>query len=210
MKKVILFGAPGSGKGTQANDLRLLWGVPSISLGDLLRAEVKNSSPLGLQAKGYMDKGQLVPDALLGSILEPYITAEGFIIDGYPRTLGQAENLHAIFQRKNIVLDAMIYFEIDEPAIVNRLSRRRVCKACGAIYHLENMPPKTSGICDVCAGELIQRSDDTADVIKKRWLVFQEQAQPIVEFYRAQKKLLTVDGRCDKSLVFESIKKHLG
>jgi len=209
MKNIVLFGAPGSGKGTQAPDLALKFGVPIVSLGDILRKEVKEGSKLGEEVKGYMEKGLLVPDELVSRVIENNLSDKGFILDGYPRNLAQAQKLDAILAAKKVAIDAFIYFEIDEATMVARLSNRRVCKKCNALYHLVNMPPKKGGVCDKCEGELYQRKDDNAETIKKRGEVFTKEAQAILGFYTKKKKLIKIDARGNKEQVFDRIKKAL-
>jgi adenylate kinase len=207
--RLILFGSPGSGKGTQAALLAAALETKRISLGDILREEVKKRTSLGNQVKGYMEKGALVPDGLISKVIEEHINNGGFILDGYPRNISQAERLQEIMQKKNNDIDAFIYLDVDETTVINRLSNRRVCKACGANYHLKNMPPKTEGICDTCGRELAQRKDDAPEVIKKRWQVFAEESEKLCSFYRDKGKLITVDGRQDKKTIFEKIKSQL-
>ena len=204
--KIIIFGAPGSGKGTQAMVMSGYWHLKKISLGDILREEVKNDSGLGKEVKQYMEKGLLVPDELVSRVIEEHITSDDFILDGYPRNFHQATTLEGIFSKKGIMIDAFIYLEVDEKAIVDRLSQRRVCKNCGTNYHLKNMPPKKNGICDTCSQELIQRKDDTSAVIKKRWEVFTAESKSILDFYQARGKLITIDGRGNKDEVFARVK----
>lgn len=205
---VVLFGAPGSGKGTQTPDLVALTGAKVISLGDMLRAEVKAGSDLGKEVQGYMDKGLLAPDELVSRVIEENIT-DGFILDGFPRNVAQAKTLDDILQKKGLALDKCLYFSVDEKTVVERLSKRRICRQCGKLYHLVNMPSKKEGICDVCGGELYQRKDDNAEVIKKRWEVFLQEGSKVVDYYKQQDKLLSVDARDHKDVVLERIKAQL-
>ena len=205
---VVLFGAPGSGKGTQTPDLVALTGAKVISLGDMLRAEVKAGSDLGKEVQGYMDKGLLAPDELVSRVIEENIT-DGFILDGFPRNVAQAKTLDEVLSKKSLSLDKCIYFSVDEKTVIERLSKRRICKKCGKLYHLVNMPSKKEGICDVCGAELYQRKDDNIDVIKKLWEVFLQEGTKEVYYYKEQEKLLTVDARDDKDIVFERIKAQL-
>ncbi|MFA7676962.1 MAG: adenylate kinase [Candidatus Omnitrophota bacterium] len=207
--KIILFGAPGSGKGTQAVVLAQRLGVKRISLGDILRDEVKKQTPLGSEVKGYMEKGLLVPDELVSRVIEESIIRQGFILDGYPRTLNQAKALDKILDKQGIDIDAFVVLEVDQETVINRLSKRRVCKACGAVYHLTNMPSKVEGVCDSCGGELIQRKDDNMEVIKKRWEVFNKENTPLLDFYQKKGKVISLDGRKDKDEVFEQLAKEL-
>jgi len=207
--RVILFGSPGSGKGTQAMLLADFLGVRKISLGDILREEVKKKSNLGQEVKSYMERGALVSDALVSRVVEESVNNSGFLLDGYPRNLDQAKKLEEILTRKNSNIDRVIYLDIDEQTIVDRLSKRRICKSCGTNYHLISSPSRKEGICDKCQGQLTQRKDDDPQVIKKRWSVFIDQANKILEFYQDQNKLIKVDGRGDIKEIFERIKQEL-
>lgn len=207
--KLILFGAPGSGKGTQAIVLSEHLGLKRISLGDIFREEVKKGSSFGQEVKSYMEKGVLVPDNAVSKVIEKYIDTENFILDGYPRNLSQAKTLESTLKKKGKDIDLFIYLEIDEKTIVERLSQRRVCKSCGANYHLKNMPPKKDSICDSCGHELIQRKDDTPEVIKKRWEVFLSENKGLLDFYKKNNKLICVDGRGNKDEVFARIQDKL-
>ena len=207
--KLIIFGAPGSGKGTQAKVISEGFNLKRICLGDILRQEVKKTSDLGQAVKSYMEKGLLVPDELVLQVIEEYIDASGFILDGYPRNLNQAKELDAILEKHNVEINAFIYLDVDEATITDRLSKRRVCKNCHANYHTESMPPKKEGICDVCGHELSIRKDDNPETIKKRWQVFINESQKILDFYQAKGKLLTIDGKVDKDHIFEKIKQSL-
>ena len=207
--RVILFGSPGSGKGTQATLLADFLGVRKISLGDILREEVKKNSSLGQEVKSYMERGVLVSDELVSRVIEENVDNSGFLLDGYPRNLDQAKRLEEILARKNSDIDKVVYLDIDEQTIVDRLSKRRVCKSCGANYHLVSLPPKKEGICDKCEGQLTQRKDDDPGVIKKRWSVFTDEANKILEFYQDKNKLAKVDGRGEIKEIFERIKQEL-
>lgn len=207
--RVILYGAPGSGKGTQAVMLAQSLDLRKISLGDILREEVKKESSLGQEVKSYMEKGLLVPDELVSRVIEENIDSTGFLLDGYPRNLAQAKKLEEILTKKSTGIDAFVYLFVDEDTIVDRLTKRRICPSCSENYHLENMPPKKEGVCDSCSAELIQRKDDTADVIKKRWEVFSEASEELLDFYKQRNKLIEVDARGDKDEIFEKIKKTL-
>jgi adenylate kinase len=207
--KIILFGAPGSGKGTQAIVLSEHYKLKRISLGDIFREEVKKDSPLGNEVKNYMEKGLLVPDTLVSKVVEENLNDENFILDGYPRNLNQAKTLDAILEKKGANIDAFIYLEVDEPTILERLTKRLVCKKCGANYHLINMPPKKSGACDKCGSELIQRKDDTPEVIKKRWEVFLNENKSLLDYYKNKEKLIAIDARGDKDIVLARIKDKL-
>ena len=204
--RIVLFGAPGSGKGTQAILLSEYLNVHKISLGDILREEVKRQSPLGIKVSSYMEKGLLVPDEVVSEVIAAHLDNKGFLLDGYPRNINQAKNLEEILGIKHSAVDLFIYLDVDERTIVDRLSKRRVCKACGANYNLKNMPPKKDGICDACGAELVQRKDDTPSVIKKRWEIFTAESKKLLDFYQKNGKLIKVDGRGEKDEIFERIK----
>jgi adenylate kinase len=207
--KIILFGAPGSGKGTQASMLSKYLSLKKVSLEDILREEVKKDTSLGQQVKKYMEKGLLVPDELVSKVVEENINQEGFVLDGYPRNLNQALVLEEILKNRKQDINFFIYLDIDEKTIIVRLSKRRVCKKCGANYHLENMPPQKNGTCDTCKGELIQRKDDKSSVIKKRWEVFLKETEKILDFYQNKNKLIKIDGRGNAQEVFCRVKSRL-
>lgn len=207
--KIILFGSPGSGKGTQAALLADFLGIRKISLGDILREEVNRGSDLGREVKSYMEQGALVPDELVSRVIEENLDGSNFLLDGYPRNLDQARKLEEILTKKSSAVDKVIYLDIDEQTIVDRLSQRRICKSCGANYHLVSLPPKKEGICDKCGGQLIQRRDDDPQVIKKRWSVFIDTANKILDFYQAKNKLIKVDGRGEINQIFERIKQEM-
>lgn len=207
--KLILLGAPGSGKGTQADVLTKNFSIRKISLGDILREEVKKDSDLGKKVSEYMEKGVLVPDEIVGNVIEENIADESFVLDGYPRNLAQAENLHKIFEGKGIRITAVIYLDVTTETVIKRLSGRRICKQCGANYHVTNMPPKTEGICDNCATQLSQRKDDNADVIKRRLEVFCAESAPLKDYYEKKGSLLVVDANKDAQGVFKDIDQRL-
>jgi adenylate kinase len=207
--KVILFGAPGSGKGTQAIVLSDYFKLKRISLGDIFREEVKKGSPLGQEVKSYMEKGLLVPDDLVSRVVEENINEEDFVLDGYPRNISQAITLKDILSKKGKNIDVFLYLDVNEKTIIERLSKRLVCKICGANYHLVNMAPKVSGKCDSCKAELIQRKDDKPEVIKKRLEVFLKENESLLDFYKREGKLIQIDGNGNKDQVFERIKKRL-
>jgi adenylate kinase len=207
--RIILFGAPGSGKGTQAETLSTSFNLRRISLGDILRQEVARGTELGQRVKKFMEKGVLVSDDLVSQVIDEHIDHTDFILDGYPRNLNQAETLEAILKKKGKAIDTFIYLEIDTQTLMHRLTKRRICKNCGANYHLDNMPPRIAGICDSCGTRLIQRKDDEPAVIEKRWGVFQSESRRLLEFYRHKNKLITIDARGNKDVVFEKIKNTL-
>ncbi|UCC95445.1 MAG: adenylate kinase [Candidatus Omnitrophota bacterium] len=215
---IILFGSPGSGKGTQAKMLGEHFYLRKISLGDILREEVKKDNEIGRQVKKYMEQGVLVPDELVSHIIEDNIDVKssdnhlghrGIILDGFPRNLSQARVLEGILNKGGQTVDTFIYLDIDEKTIIDRLSKRRVCKQCGANYHLDTMPPRCQNVCDTCDGELIQRNDDKPSVIKKRREVFLEESKKLLDFYAQKDKLLAIDGRGTKEEVFDRIKNEL-
>ncbi|MEA3464926.1 MAG: adenylate kinase [Thermodesulfobacteriota bacterium] len=196
--KLILLGPPGAGKGTQAKMLVEQFGVPQISTGDILRGAVKESSPMGVKAKSFMDTGALVPDEVVVGIVEerlrkPDCTA-GFILDGFPRTLPQADALTKMLSALKKDIDAVVSLEVNIEALVVRLAGRRSCSECGAGYHLTYEPPAKHGVCDVCDGELIQRDDDKEGTIRNRMSIYHEQTAPLVEYYRQAGVLFSVDG----------------
>lgn len=196
--KLILLGPPGAGKGTQAKMLVEHFGVPQISTGDILRAAVKEGTPMGVKAKTFMDSGALVPDEVVVGIVEERLQKEdcgaGFILDGFPRTVPQADALQSTLAGLGKELDAVVSLEVDIEALVARLAGRRACKSCGAGYHLQYEPPAKAGVCDACGGELIQRDDDQEETIRNRMSVYLEQTLPLVEYYQAAGLLSQVDG----------------
>ena len=187
--KLILLGAPGAGKGTQAEILCKKLGIPSISTGNILRAAIKDGTPTGLKAKSYIDAGKLVPDEVIIGIVNERLSqddcAKGYILDGVPRTIAQAEAL----EKAGIQFDAVVSIEISEDEILRRMSGRRVCEACGSSYNVEAVPPRVEGICDNCGGKLIQRKDDTPETVRERLKVYHTETEPLVGFY-AQRGLL--------------------
>lgn len=193
--KLILLGPPGAGKGTQAEILNKKLGIPTISTGNILRAAVKNGTPVGLKAKEYMDAGKLVPDeVIIGVISERLAEADcqnGFILDGVPRTIPQAEAL----EKAGISFDAVVSIEISDEEIVERMAGRRVCTACGAPYHVKNMPPRVEGVCDACGGKLEARADDKPEVVRDRLQVYHKETAPLKDFYAARNLLKTVDNQ---------------
>ena len=207
---LILVGAPGAGKGTQAEILCKKLGIPSISTGNILRAAIKNGTPTGLKAKSYMDAGQLVPDeviiGIVGERLSQSDCANGCILDGVPRTIAQAEAI----EKAGIRIDAVISIEISEDEILRRMSGRRVCEACGASYNVEAVPPKVEGICDNCGGKLIQREDDTPETVKARLAVYHRETEPLVDFYAKRGLLKAVEVADNKEATNAKILAALG
>ena len=192
--KLILLGPPGAGKGTQAEILARDLSIPTISTGNILRAAVKAGTPIGLKAKSYMDAGKLVPDEVIIGIIQERLAeavcANGFILDGVPRTIAQAEALEA----HGIEFDHVISLEISDEAIVKRMDGRRVCTQCGAPFHVESKPPKTAGVCDLCGGELMERDDDKPETVRARLVVYHDETEPLKHFYEERGKLNVVPG----------------
>jgi adenylate kinase len=196
--KIVLLGPPGAGKGTQSAELSKRYNVPHISTGDILRGSVKAGLPLGLKAKAYMDKGELVPDEVVIGIVAERLknpdTEKGFILDGFPRTVKQAIGLDEALKSIRSGIDMVIYFQTSEKVAIERLTGRRVCKTCGFNYHIKNMPPKKDGICDKCNGALYQRPDDNEATVLNRLKVYEEQTRPLVDYYSKQGVLKKVSG----------------
>lgn len=207
--KIVMLGAPGAGKGTQAKMIASKYGVPHISTGDIFRANIKNGTELGKKAKAYMDQGMLVPDELtLELVMDRFAQKDcknGYVLDGFPRTIPQAEALTAALAEKGQALDFAINVEVPDEAIVNRMSGRRACLTCGATYHLKYQPPKEEGICDTCKAQLVQRDDDRPETVLKRLEVYHNQTQPLLAYYENEGVLKTVDGTQPVEQVFEAI-----
>ena len=195
---MIFLGAPGVGKGTQADFVASRFQVPKISTGDLLREGVAKQTPLGLQAKGYMDRGDLVPDdVVIGLVQEKLNSSEcslGFVLDGFPRTVAQADRLSEILADKGFFIDHVVHFVLSREEIVRRLSGRRNCSKCPAVYHMESIPPKQNGVCDQCGGNLVQRSDDRPETVQSRLTVYEQQTAPLIEYYKRKDLLFELDG----------------
>lgn len=207
--RIVLFGAPGSGKGTQAEMLAERFGLPKISLGDILRDEVRKGSDLGLKVKEIMERGDLVSDDLVAKVVEQNLNSDGFILDGYPRNQKQAETLDSILSRTNSAIDAFICLDVSPDIIINRLSKRRVCRACKVNYHLDSSPPKKDSLCDFCGAKLTQRSDDAPEVIRKRLKVFAEKSKGVFDFYKEKGIFFLVDGNKKIEEVLSEIKSKL-
>ena len=209
---IILFGMPGAGKGTQAQKLSQTYNIPQISTGDILRANVKEKTPLGLEAKNYMDQGTLVPDhILIGIIKNRLLEADcknGFLLDGYPRTVPQADALVNILKEIKKPIDCVINIMVPDDILIQRISGRRMC-TCGASYHVLFNPPKSADVCDVCGSELYQRADDTAEAIGQRLAVYQKQTSPLIDYYKNLGLLRDIDGMQDIDVVFDEINKHV-
>ena len=211
--KIIMLGAPGAGKGTQAKKIAEKYGIPHISTGDIFRANIKNQTELGKKAKAYMDQGALVPDELTLELIMDRFTNEdcknGYVLDGFPRTIPQAEALTKALADKQDAVDYAINVDVPDEAIVTRMSGRRACLACGGTYHIKFNPTKVEGICDACGGELVLRADDKPETVQKRLDVYHEQTQPLIDYYQAQNILKEVDGTLDMEEVFQAIVKIL-
>ena len=212
--KIIMLGAPGAGKGTQAKMIAEKYMVPHISTGDIFRANIKEGTELGKQAKEYMDKGQLVPDSLTVYLLLDRVAKDdcknGYVLDGFPRTIPQAEVLDEALSKLGENIDYAIDVDVPDENIINRMSGRRACVTCGATYHLKHIPPKKEGICDKCGSELILRDDDKPETVKKRLDVYHEQTQPLIDYYTNKGILKQVDGTKDMLEVFGDIVSILG
>ena len=207
--KIIMLGAPGAGKGTHAKKITEKFGVPAISTGDIFRENIKNGTELGKKAKEYMDAGNLVPDELVCDLVVDRLKQDdcknGYILDGFPRTIPQAEALTAALAKNDDAIDYALEIFIEDQAIIDRMSGRRVCKSCGATYHVVNIPPKTEGVCDECDGELIVRDDDAPETVKKRLDVYHEQTAPLIDYYKKQGILKVIDGSKGLDTCFEEI-----
>ena len=212
--KIIMLGAPGAGKGTQAKKIAEKYQIPHISTGDIFRANIKNGTELGKKAKTYMDQGLLVPDELTVDLVIDRVNQEdcknGYILDGFPRTIPQAESLDAALAKMGQKVDYAINVEVPDENIINRMSGRRACVGCGATYHIKYNPPKTEGICDACGEKLILRDDDKPETVQKRLGVYHDQTQPLIDYYTKENILHTVDGTQDMEKVFADIVKILG
>lgn len=212
--KIIMLGAPGAGKGTQAIKIAEKYGIPHISTGDIFRANIKNGTELGKKAKEYMDKGSLVPDELTCDLVVDRIhqddCANGFVLDGFPRTIPQAEALDKALTKDNEKMDFAIDIEVPDDSIVKRMGGRRACVNCGATYHVVSAPPKVEGICDHCGGKLTVRDDDKPETVQHRLSVYHEQTQPLIDFYKKAGILHSVDGTKQLDEVFADVVKILG
>ena len=212
--KLILLGAPGAGKGTQAEMLSAHYSIPAISTGNIIREALKKGTEMGLKAKSFIDAGQLVPDNVVIGIIQERLTLDdcknGFILDGFPRTIPQAEALTKALASQGQKLDYAIDVDVPDENIVRRMSGRRACVGCGATYHLEYAPTKKEGICDVCGGELILRDDDKPETVEKRLGVYHEQTQPLIDYYTNAGILKRVDGTVDIEEVFQAVVQILG
>jgi adenylate kinase len=211
--RIILLGAPGSGKGTQSGRIQQQYGIPQISTGDMLRQAIAQGSPVGLKAESLMKKGALVPDEVILDLVRERIAqpdaAKGFIFDGFPRSIPQAEGLDRMFQEAGQRLDRAILIDVPYRAILERMTARRVCGNCGAVYNLITQPPEKPGICDRCGGQLIQRADDTEETVRHRLEVYEATTAPLVEYYRERDLLSVVPGDDEVEAVFERVRQIL-
>ena len=212
--RLVLLGAPGAGKGTQAKKLIDKYGLPQISTGDLLRAAVAAGSPLGKEAKTYMDKGELVPDSVVLGMVEERLKQDdckkGYILDGFPRNTAQAEALDKMLASLNMSLDAALSVDVPFEDLMKRLTGRRTCKSCGQMYNIHFKPPQKEGVCDKCRGELFQRDDDKEETIKKRLDVYNAQTAPLIDYYRSKGILKTVSGTGSIDDIFKKVCETLG
>ena len=212
--KIILLGPPGAGKGTLAGLLKDTLKILHISTGDLLREEMKDNTKLGQEIKKFVENGQLVPDEVVTKMIKQKVTnaavlKQGFMLDGYPRTVTQAQDLDRILSAGQQQIDCALYLDASLSVVVQRLTGRRVCRACGALFHIENRPSRKPGVCDVCGGELYKRSDDNKATIKKRMDVYLESTKPIIDYYKKQKKLVRLNGDDDSEKLWTELKKIL-
>lgn len=211
---IMLFGAPGAGKGTQAKFLIEKYEIPQISTGDILRAAIKEGTTMGLKAKKFMDEGKLVPDSTIIGIIKDRLSQEdckkGFILDGFPRTLAQAEALEVLMKDMGIALDKVISLNVPDELIVGRVTGRKVCPACGASFHVKFNPPKVAGKCDYCGTELITRKDDNAETVTKRLTEYHSQTAPLFDFYKSRNLLVDIDGTKEVDVITQEIFAILG
>ncbi len=212
--KIIMLGAPGAGKGTQAKMIADKYSIPHISTGDIFRANIKNGTELGKKAKTYMDKGELVPDELVVDLVVDRVSQDdaknGYVLDGFPRTIPQAEALDEALSKIGEKVDYAIDVEVPDENIVNRMSGRRACVGCGGTYHIVHIPPKKEGVCDACGGELILRDDDKPETVLNRLKIYHDQTQPLIDYYTEKGILKEVDGTVEMEKVFDAIISILG
>jgi len=214
MLRTILLGPPGAGKGTQAVKIVEKYHIPHISTGDIFRDNIKRGTELGKRAQEYMNKGELVPDDLVIDIATTRLLEDdcknGFLLDGFPRTVYQAEKLDEFLASHDMKLDKVIDIAVEKEELITRLTGRRVCKACGASFHVVNIPPKTEGVCDICSGELFQRADDNVETVTNRIEVYNTQTMPLVDYYEKAGNIVHVDGTAELDDVFAAITNALG
>ena len=212
--RAVLLGPPGAGKGTQAVKLVEKYGVPQISTGDIFRANIKQGTELGKKAQEYMNKGELVPDSLVVDLVKDRLLQDdcknGYLLDGFPRTIYQAEELDKFLEEQGQKLDAVINFQVGHDTLIKRLTGRRICKNCGAGYHIVGMPPKVEGICDKCGGELEQRKDDTVETAENRIVVYNESTAPLIDYYEKSGDLKNFNAEQDHTVVFKEIVEAIG
>lgn len=211
--KIVLLGPPGAGKGTQAKSISNKYSIPHISTGDIFRKNISENTPLGIEAKSYMDNGQLVPDEVTINMVKDRLQQEdckqGYLLDGFPRTVSQAEALQDFLDSRNESLDTALLIEVPRDFILERMTGRRVCPSCGASYHIK-FNPAVNGKCELCGSDVVQRKDDTEETVKERLDVYEKQTQPLIDFYKDKNLLSTVDGTQAINKVFESICRVLG
>lgn len=214
MLRAVLLGPPGAGKGTQAVRLVEKYEIPHISTGDIFRKNIKEGTELGKKAQEYMNAGALVPDELVVDLVKDRLQQDdcknGFLLDGFPRTIFQAEKLDEFLSESNLKMDIVINLKVEKEALIKRLTGRRVCKDCGASYHIVNIPPKKEGVCDICGGELIQRKDDNIETVENRINVYEEQTAPLIEYYKEAGSLVDFDGEASLDEVFDAIVQAIG
>lgn len=207
--RIILLGPPGAGKGTQAKTLAMKLNIPHISTGDILRQNAKDQTSLGKKAKEFMDKGLLVTDEIVEEMLKQRFSQpdlrKGFILDGYPRNTNQAKTLDDLLKERNMDIDLVVYLDTSDGVIIQRLTGRLVCSSCGANFHLKNMPPKNTGICDICGGRLFQRSDDSEETVKKRIQVYKKEAKALIQYYKERQKLYQINADEAQEIVINKI-----
>lgn len=212
--KLILLGPPGAGKGTQASGIMKHYNIPHISTGDIFRKNIKEGTELGTKAKGFMDKGLLVPDEIVVAIVKDRLAEDdckdGFLLDGFPRTVAQADALNKELKNLNYKLDNVININVTKEELIERAVGRRICKDCGATYHIKFNPPIKDSVCNICGGELYQRKDDTIETVSKRIEVYLEQTEPLIKYYENEGILITIDGEQDIDKVFKDILNSLG
>lgn len=214
MHRLLIMGPPGAGKGSQAVLIKEYYHIPHISTGDMFRNAISKKTPLGVLAKGYIDKGELVPDSVTVSLVKERLQEDdckqGFLLDGFPRTITQAIALDDFLNSLDLKIDYIINLIVDEDILVDRIVKRRICKQCGASYHLINHRPKVEGICDICGGSLYQRLDDNEETVKTRISVYHKQTQPLLEYYEKQGLVVNINGIGNIDDIFKEVQKHLG
>lgn len=214
MLRAVLLGPPGAGKGTQAVRLVEKYEIPHISTGDIFRKNIKEGTELGKKAQEYMNAGALVPDELVVDLVKDRLQQDdcknGFLLDGFPRTIFQADKLDEFLSESNLKMDIVINLKVEKEALIKRLTGRRVCKDCGASYHIVNIPPKKEGVCDICGGELIQRKDDNIETVENRINVYEEQTAPLIGYYKEAGSLVDFDGEASLDEVFDAIVQAIG